>query len=220
MSRLEHLIFDLDGTLTDPRSGITRSWAYMLERLGRQSPPLQEMERFIGPPTREVASELLGTQDPTQLERAVAIYRERFSSVGLYENLVFPGIADVLAGLHQQGYALWVCTSKPHVYARRILEHFALLAHFRAVYGPELDGTHGDKAELLAHLLLREGIDSAAAVMIGDRMHDIRAARASGVRSLGVTYGFGSLEELTTAGADAICASVAELPGAIARLAR
>jgi phosphoglycolate phosphatase len=217
MTTLSHLIFDLDGTLTDPRTGITRSWAFMLERLGHSAPPLQELERFIGPPTRDVASELLGTSEPEALERAIAIYRERFSSVGLYENLAYPGIGAVLASLYQQGYALWVCTSKPHVYARRILEHFSLLSHFRAVYGPELDGTRADKVELLAYLLPRESIDPARALMIGDRMHDIRAARACGVRSLGVSYGFGSVEELSAAGADAICASVAELPGAIAR---
>jgi phosphoglycolate phosphatase len=218
MHALEHVIFDLDGTLTDPRTGITRSWAYMLERLGRTAPPLDSLERFIGPPTREVASELLGTDDPADLERAVAIYRERFSSLGLYENLVYDGIADALARLSQQGYALWVCTSKPHVYARRILEHFDLLARFRGVYGPELDGTRADKVDLLAYLLPRESIDPARAVMIGDRMHDIRAARQCGLRSLGVTYGFGSIEELTAAGADALCTSVAELPSAIARL--
>jgi phosphoglycolate phosphatase len=217
MTALEHLIFDLDGTLTDPRTGITRCWAYMLERLGRAAPPLHELERFIGPPTRDVASELLGTDDATELERAIAIYRERFSSVGLYENQLYPGIGEVLAGLQQQGFALWVCTSKPHVFARRILEHFALNAHFRAVYGPELDGTRADKLDLLGYLLPRESIDPARALMIGDRMHDIRAARHCGARSLGVTYGFGSLEELTAAGADAICDSVAELPSAIAR---
>lgn len=219
MSAFDHLIFDLDGTLTDPREGIARCYAYVLELLGRPVPPLREFERFIGPPTREVVSELLGSSDPDEVERAVAIYRERFSSVGLFENEVYPGMAELLASLSQAGFALWVCTSKPHVYARRILEHFGLLRWFREVYGCELDGTYAAKTDLLEHLLPREQIDPRRALMIGDRMHDIRAARHCGLRSLGVLYGFGTIEELREAGADALCPTVAELPVCIAGFA-
>ena len=219
MSAIEHLIFDLDGTLTDPREGITRCYAHVLEHLGRPVPPLHEFERFIGPPTRQVVSEILGTSDRDQVERAVAIYRERFSTVGLFENEVYPGMPEVLESLSQQGFALWVCTSKPHVYARKILEHFGLLRWFREVYGCELDGRLAEKTDLLAYLLEREQIDRQRALMIGDRLHDVRAAQHCGVRSLGVTYGFGSIEELRDAGADAICPSVADLRASIAGFA-
>ena len=217
---IEHVIFDLDGTLTDPEAGITRSWAHALEVLGRPVPPLKELTRFIGPPTRDVMAELLGTQDAARIEEGVAIYRERFSTLGLFENHAYPGIVDTLAQLAASGRSLWICTSKPGVYAQRIADHFGFTPHLRAVYGPELDGTRGDKAELLTYLLAQEGIPAEGAVMIGDRLHDIRAARQCRVRSIGVLYGFGSREELTQAGADQLCATVAELAGMIERIER
>jgi len=213
-----HLIFDLDGTLTDPREGITRSYAHALEVLGYAAPKLSDLTRFIGPPAREVLAELLGTQDSARIEQAMALYRERFGEVGLFENEPYAGMNELLTGLALRGHTLWVCTSKPTVYARRIAEHFGFTRSLRAVYGCELDGTRADKAELLAYLLEREEIPAANAVMIGDRLHDIRAARMCGVRSIGVLYGFGSREELAHAGADQLCATVAELAGVIARL--
>ena len=214
----EHVIFDLDGTLTDPREGITRSYAHALSVLGLPVPQLSELTRFIGPPTREVVSELLSTRDPARIERAVEIYRERFARVGLFENEVFPGMNSVLEQLSARGHSLWICTSKPGVYAQRIAEHFGFTRSVRAVYGCELDGTRADKAELLAYLLQREAIAAPSAVMVGDRMHDVRAARLCGVRSIGVLYGFGSEQELRDAGADRLCATVAELSAVIAQL--
>jgi phosphoglycolate phosphatase len=214
----QDVIFDLDGTLTDPREGITRSYAHTLDLLGYPVPELSSLTRFIGPPTREVLAELLGTQDSARIEQGVAIYRERFGEVGLFENEPYAGMNELLATLAQRGHTLWVCTSKPTVYAQRIAEHFGFMPSLRAVYGCELDGTRADKADLLAYLLERESIPAQHAVMIGDRLHDIRAARACGVRSIGVLYGFGSREELTQAGADHLCATVTELAHAIARL--
>ena len=214
----EHVIFDLDGTLTDPREGITRSFAHALEVLGYAVPALSELTRFIGPPTREVLAELLGTQDSERIEKGVAIYRERFAAVGLFENEAYAGMNELLAELALRGHTLWVCTSKPGVYAQRIAEHFGFTRSLRAVYGCELDGTRADKPDLLAYLLERESIPAARAVMIGDRLHDIRAARLCGLRSIGVLYGFGSREELVEAGADQLCSTVAELADVIARL--
>jgi phosphoglycolate phosphatase len=214
----EHVIFDLDGTLTDPREGITRSYAHALEVLGYPVPPLAELTRFIGPPTREVVGELLGTADSELIERAVTIYRERFGRVGLYENEVYAGMNQLLAQLAARGHSLWICTSKPSVYAQPIAQHFGFTRSLRAVYGCELDGTRADKAELLAYLLEHEAIAPERAVMIGDRMHDIRAARVCGIRSIGVLYGFGSRQELSDAGADWLCDAVSDLAALIAQL--
>jgi phosphoglycolate phosphatase len=217
---LKHLLFDLDGTLTDSRAGITRCYIHALRELGREPPPASELERFIGPPTRVVLSELLGTSDASEVERAVRIYRERFSTIGLFENAVYNGIPEVLAELRSRGFTLFVCTSKPQTYAVRILEHFRLSDHFQHTYGCELDGTRSEKSELIAYLLEREQLEPETALMIGDRLHDMRGAHANGVRALGVLYGFGTTDELTQAGAWALCASVAELPEVVARLAR
>jgi phosphoglycolate phosphatase len=211
-----HLIFDLDGTLTDPREGITRCYVHALEQLGLTPPAAESLERYIGPSIREVLAELLATTDAARIEEAVTIYRERFARVGLFENFPFPDVHATLRAFTETGYVLWVCTSKPRVYAERILEHFELAAHFRGVYGCELDGTLSDKAELLAHLLERETIVPATAIMIGDRKHDMRAARLNGTHCIGVTYGFGDLLELEEAGASAFCAQFSELPEAIA----
>lgn len=216
MTQLQHVIFDLDGTLTDPREGITRCWAHAVRALGREPPPLAAMERYIGPPTREVAGDLLGSDDPELIERMVTIYRERFATVGLFENAAFPGISSLLARLHAECRTLWVCTSKPEVYAVRIIDHFELTRFFQHVYGCELDGTRGHKVELLTYLLERERISPQTAVMIGDREHDVRAARHTGVHSIGVLYGFGSRDELERAGAERICASVEDVAASIA----
>jgi phosphoglycolate phosphatase len=210
----KHVLFDLDGTLTDPREGITRSYAHALATLGRPVPPLSELEHYIGPPTREVIGDMLQTTDPALIERAVAIYRERFGTVGLFENAPYAGIAEVLTELEARGYGLYVCTSKPTVYAERIAQHFGF-TQLRVVYGCELDGTLADKRDLLAHILQREPIEPAHAVLIGDRLHDVRAAISCGLHSIGVLYGFGSRAELTEAGAERICATVSELLPAI-----
>ena len=213
-----HLIFDLDGTLTDPRLGITRCYAHALEQLGLVAPLLHELERHIGPPLRAVFAELLMTTEVERIELAVTLYRERFGTIGLFENDPYPEIHATLAQLRARGHALWVCTSKPHVYATRILERFDLAEYFGGVYGDELAGTFADKATLLAHLLEREAIPPARAIMIGDRKHDVRAARHNGARSIGVLYGFGDASELTTAGADVLCRQVRDLPALIEQL--
>jgi phosphoglycolate phosphatase len=211
------LIFDLDGTLTDPSVGITRCYIHALRALGREPPTAAELERHIGPPMRSVLAELLGTHDADEVETGVRIYRERFSTVGLFENAPYPGIADALAQLRSRGYRLFVCTSKPEVYALRIVQHFKLAEYFQRIYGCELDGTRGEKTELLAYLLERESVEPSSAVMIGDRLHDVRAAKANGLRSVGVLYGFGSAAELERAGADVLCPSVSDLPAVIER---
>src|ERR1041385_3593711 len=144
---------------------------------------------------------LLGTDDSGQIEEAMRLYRQRFAGTGLYENRVYDGVPEMLARAGSAATAVYVATSKPAVYAERIVRHFGLAQHFRKVYGPDLDGRYEDKAELLAHLLARESVAPEAAVMIGDREADVRAAKASGVRSIGVLWGYGSEQELSEAGA-------------------
>lgn len=208
---MHHLFFDLDGTLTDPAPGITGSLAYALRRLGRPEPSLVELRRFIGPPLREVFAELLATADAEAIEEAVGLYRERFSSVGLFENAVYPGIEASLEQLGTHGFALSIVTSKPEPYANQIIDHFGLRRFFPGVYGAELSGERSSKSELVAHALASERLGSLDVGMIGDRRHDVAGAQAHGVAAIGVTWGYGTPEELREAGAARVVHSVSEL---------
>ncbi|MGD8344249.1 MAG: HAD hydrolase-like protein, partial [Desulfobacterales bacterium] len=151
-----NLLFDLDGTLTDPFDGITRSISYALDRLNRKVPPGEDWRWCIGPPLRDIFAKLLAAEDATLIEKAVAIYRERFSTVGLFENEVYDGIPETLAALNKDGHTLYVATSKPTVYALKIIDHFNLQRFFKRTYGCELDGTRGDKTSLIAYILQTE----------------------------------------------------------------
>ena len=207
------LLFDLDGTLTDPREGITRSIAHALERMGVEPPPLDSLTFAIGPSLRGSFARLLACEDHVRIEQAVAHYRERFADVGLFENALYPGIVEALHAVRDA--KLFVATSKPQVYAARIVRHFGLDVHFTAIHGCELDGTREDKRDLLAHLVATHGVAPADAVMIGDRGVDMLAGRHHGMRTLGVRWGYGSEAELRDAGADALCNTPAGLPAAL-----
>ncbi|WP_243369808.1 HAD family hydrolase [Microvirga solisilvae] len=191
-------LFDLDGTLTDPKTGITRCIQYALDRLGRPVPDTEELTWMIGPPLLASFTKLLG--DAEEAVEALRLYRERFSEVGLFENEVYPGIPAVLETLQKADLRLFVATSKPHVYARRIIEHFGLTRFFQEIYGSELDNRNADKRDLIRHILDQERFDPAQAVMIGDREHDAIGARANGIASIGVTWGYGSRQELLESG--------------------
>ena len=217
--RARALLFDLDGTLTDPRTGIVRSLRHALDRLECPSPPDDVLATFIGPPLRGTFAKILETSSAELIERAVALYRERFGTIGLFENEVYPGVPEMLDAARRLAPAAFVATSKAAVYAERIVKHFGLAHHFARVYGSELAGRFDDKSELLPHLLAAEGIAPGAAVMIGDRAVDVLAARAAGVPSVGVLWGYGTAAELAEAGADLVCASPAELPACLERLA-
>lgn len=207
------LLFDLDGTLTDNFTGIARSIVYALDQLGVETPSAGELRRFVGPPLRATFATLLDTEEPDAIEHAIALYRERYSDLGWRENVVYDGIPEALAAL-AVARRLFLCTAKPEVYARRIVTLFGLSDVLDGIYGSELGGRHDDKAELLAHLAATERLDPACAVMIGDRSHDIRAARANGARAIGVLWGYGSAQEL--AGADAIVRTPGELVDVLA----
>ncbi|MEJ8476633.1 HAD family hydrolase [Roseibium algae] len=190
------VLFDLDGTLTDPFEGITRSIQYALERMGADVPVSEDLRWCIGPPLWDSFEVLLKTQDRAIQDQAVAFYRERFTVTGLYENTLIDGIDRLLVDLVASGCKLFVATSKPHAYAGKIVEHFGLMQHFGKVYGSELDGTRSAKAELIAHILAEEGLLAANCAMIGDRKHDLIGAKENGVDCFGVLWGYGSQEEL------------------------
>lgn len=214
------VFFDLDGTLTDPFEGIARCMEHALAGMGvAAAPPPEAMRAFIGPPLRRTLASLLGpSAGDAEVERALGIFRERFGTVGLFENTPYAGIDAALDAVRADGHTLAVATAKPRVFAERILTHFDLAARFDGIYGAELDGRFDDKGDLLAHALGERGVATREALMIGDRRDDVLAARRNGVRVIGVLWGYGSREELLDAGADALCATPAELRTAIARL--
>lgn len=209
------ILFDLDGTLTDPREGITRSIQHALARLGIDEPDLKKLEPFIGPPLLQAFMQFYGF-DEARAWQAVEFYRERFSVRGLYENLLFDGVLELLEHLRGQGRTLYVATSKPSIFAREIARHFAFDHHFKVIYGSELDGTRTNKVELIAHLLAEEQLEAAQALMIGDRKHDLIGARENGLQAVAVGYGFGSHEELMAESPDYYFATLAELRQAFA----
>jgi phosphoglycolate phosphatase len=206
-----HLFFDLDGTLADSRPGILASMRYALTILGMEIPADQALSRLIGPPTHEAFRELLGTSDEEAIARTIAIYRQRYSTLGLFESSLYPGVAEGLRALRAADKQLVVVTSKPEVYANAMIDHFQLRQHFGHVYGSELSGERSNKGELVAHVLASESISPSQAWMIGDRLHDVAGAKRNGVRSAGVLWGYGSREELSAAGADALFEDVPEL---------
>ncbi|UVO39880.1 HAD family hydrolase [Bradyrhizobium arachidis] len=208
---MQTIYFDLDGTLTDPKPGITGSIQYALKKLGQAVPSQDELAWCIGPPLHASLKALTGTD--ALADQALLLYRERFSEVGLFENSPYPGIHGTLAAVAATGARMFVATSKPAVYATRIVEHFGLKPYFERVFGSELDGTLADKRDLLAYALLEAKIDARSAIMIGDRSHDVVGARTNGMTAIGVLYGYGSEAELRGAGAHHICAAHPELLG-------
>lgn len=202
------LYFDLDGTLTDPYEGITRCILYALEELGFPRPSDDYLYSCIGPPLYDTFPELVGA-DLTL--KAIDLYRERFVEVGWQENEPYDGILDVLETLAGAGHRLFVATSKPHVHAQKIIDHFGMGPFIDTVYGCELDGTRANKVELLEYAIGKNP-GNAHRCMIGDRKHDLIGAIANDMRPVGVAYGYGSVEELTLAGASAIAATPADLP--------
>ncbi len=205
------LLFDLDGTLTDPFLGITRCIQYALEKLGREVPEKADLAWCIGPPFIETFLTLLKTEDEAEAVEAVRISREYFSSRGLFENEVYEGIPEMLGQLKSKGYELSVATSKPHVFAEKIMDHFEMRDFFCAVDGSELDGTRRDKTSLISYILERDSLRAEEVLMIGDRKYDILGAGENGVRGIGVLWGYGSAEELESAGALACASSPADL---------
>jgi len=190
------IFFDLDGTLTDPKEGITRCLQYALGSVGADVPARDDLVWCIGPPLLESLRSLVGSD---LAPVALSAYRERFSDVGWSENKPYRGIQQVLAKLLDSDISMYVATSKPRVYAQRILDHFELSPYFIEIFGAELDGTRSDKSELLSYALMKLEI-SGSSSMVGDRLHDVIGAISNNMNPVGVSYGYGSIDELRLAG--------------------
>ena len=211
MKEKQYLLFDLDGTITDSQLGITRSAAYALERFGIHIDDPASLTFFVGPPLHDTFMQKYGFSDEDATE-AVAVYREYYRDKGIFENEVYPGIPELLRDLKAAGRTVILATSKPAVFARRILDYFSLSQYFDYLSGCELDGTRSKKDEVIEYALELAGItDRSQCVMIGDREHDIIGAGKTSLASLGVLYGYGDRTELEAAGADVIAKDVDEL---------
>lgn len=204
------VLFDLDGTLTDPFVGITSCVQFALRHFGIDEPDRRVLTPYIGPPLRESFMTLHGL-DEQQADEALRLYRVRFSDVGMFENRVYDGIPALLRRLREAGARLAVATSKPTVYSEKIVAHFALTDYFETVVGSELSGARVEKAEVIAEALRRLNAAPADTWMVGDRRFDIEGAHKNGLRAVGVRYGYALPDELETVGADAIVGTVDEL---------
>jgi len=173
---------------------------------------MEILTSWIGPPIQDSFRDILPDNSPTAIARAVGLFRDRFATVGIFENEVYAGIPNALETLISSGHRLVLATSKPEPFAVRILEHFDLANYFTSVYGSSFDGSLSDKGELIAHALVQEALDPAAAVMVGDRKHDVLGAAKCGIPCVGVLYGYGSQQELQEAGAALLCETPADLP--------
>ncbi len=194
------VLFDLDGTLTESGEGITKSVQYALEKLGKPAPSLEELRVFVGPPLMEQFMKFADLDEETA-RQAVIYYRERYTTTGIFENRVYPGIEKMLRTLKEKGYILAVASSKPEKFVLQILEHFNLRGYFKEIVGSEMDGSRTSKAEVVEEALRRLKLSGQReqVLMVGDKEHDILGARACGIECLAVDYGYGTREELEKA---------------------
>lgn len=207
----DYIFFDLDGTLTDPALGITNSFKYALKYFGLEIPSYEKLCSFIGPPLVDTFRTQFGFSDE-KASLGVLKYREYFAEKGLLENSVYPGIPDLLSDLKDAGKRLVVATSKPEEYSVKIIEHFGLAPYFENVCGSLMDESRSKKDQVIEYALERNKIeDRSKVLMVGDRKHDILGAKKTGLKSCGVLFGYGSLDELKEAGADYIAGDMAEL---------
>lgn len=211
MKDYQYILFDLDGTLTDPKEGITKSVAYALASYGIEVEDLDELCKFIGPPLKDSFMEFYGFGEEQAVE-AVEKYREYFRPTGVLENRVYPDVENLLQTLRACGKVLILATSKPTVFANQILKHFGLVPYFTFVAGSELDGTRVRKGEVIRYALEQMKIQELSkVVMVGDREHDMIGAKENGLDSIGVLYGYGSIEEFRKYGADYVAEQVKDL---------
>jgi phosphoglycolate phosphatase len=209
----KHIIFDLDGTLSDPREGVYNAYHYAAVKLKLRLPDLNVLSTLIGPPLQKGFSDVFGLQG-REIDEAVAAFREYYGERGLFENVLYDGIRELLEELAQTGTPVYVATSKYESYANRVLENFGILHFFTDVAGADYSGHHATKTGLISKLLLRNGIhDPMEVVMVGDTFYDIEAAAELELESVGVTYGFSSYEEIERLNPDYIAETVSELRG-------
>lgn len=207
----KHILFDLDGTLTNPSEGITKSFRHALTLEGLHAPTEAELTWVIGPPLRASFQTLANTTDELLLDRLTKHYRSRYAPIGVFENIMFPEIPAVLRELIGADKKLYLATSKLAEYAKRILDHFQLSQYFTDIGGSLMDGKRDAKADVIEDLLLKNKLAPDECVMVGDREHDVIGAKANGIETIGVLYGFGSQDELLHAGARTTVATPEEL---------
>lgn len=206
-----NVLFDLDGTLTDPGLGITNSVAYALKKLNITVADRTELYKFIGPPLQNSFKQFYGFDENETIE-AVEYYREYFTNTGIYENELYDGTEEILKSLKNNCKKIILATSKPEMFAIRILEHFGIKKYFDFVVGATMDGTRSEKADIIKYALEKNNIvDLHSTIMVGDRQHDVLGAKTNGIDTIGVLFGYGSKEELVHAGAKYL----AESPGDI-----
>jgi phosphoglycolate phosphatase len=215
---LRAVFFDLDGTLIDSFAGLAGCYRHALEGLGRRPPGDDELRWCVGPPLRRNLARLLG--DDALVERGVTLFRERYDSIGWSESVVYDGVSPMVDAVRDSGFRVFVATGKPLVYAERILRHHGLHDRFEGAFGPGLDKSLDDKIHLLAHALDVSKIHPGEAVLVGDRENDVTAAKGNGVPCVGVTWGYGSREELADAGADVVCETPTDVVAAVHAMAR
>lgn len=206
------ILFDLDGTLTDSAEGITKCVQYALKHFGIDEPDLEKLKHFVGPPLREQFMKTYHMPE-RQAEVAVAVYRERYAKIGMYENRPYDGIEEVLKMLREEKKILGVASSKPEIYVKKILEHFHIDTYFEVVTGANMDGTRTEKDEVIEEALLRLGMTDKRedVLMVGDRFYDVEGALKCGVQCIGAGYGYGSPHELELAGAVYVAETVEDL---------
>lgn len=209
--KYKYLLFDLDGTLTDPKLGITTSVQYALKAFGIEEPDLDKLEPFIGPPLRDSFMNFYQF-NAEQAELAVAKYREWFAPTGVLQNKIYPGVEEMLVALKAEGKVLAVASSKPTVFVEQILRHFHIYDYFEVIVGSELNGVRGSKEEVVEEALSQLGAENnQQTVMIGDRKFDIQGGKEHGLLTVGVTFGYAEEGELEASGADYVVNSVEEL---------
>jgi phosphoglycolate phosphatase len=202
--KIKNVLFDLDGTISDSSEGITTSICHALKELGVDHPEPKELFWCIGPPLKGSFEKLLGTKDEKRVNEAIEIFRVRYKKKGMFENTLYDGMRDVLEMLNKKGIRLFVASAKYRDFCKDIINFFKLNDVFEEVYGSELDGTRLDKGELIKYILDEHKLRCSDTLMVGDREQDVAAANLNGVLSMGVTYGFGSREELVRGSADFI----------------
>lgn len=200
------ILFDLDGTITDPGLGITNSVLYALSRMGIDAPPREQLYDFVGPPLLDSFQKYFRLT-PEEARRAMRLYREYFAETGIFENEVYEGIPKMLSHLKNEGKSLMLATSKPEIFAKRILEHFSLTSYFDFIGGSDMEQIRGTKAAVIEYVLQSTHTDPAACVMVGDRSHDVLGAKTHGIGTVGVLWGYGNEKELTDAGALALASA-------------
>lgn len=196
---VKNILLDLDGTLTDPKIGIHTCIRYAMEKMGQPLADDTDLDWTIGPPLKASFVQLLNSAEDKLAEQALTFYRERFSTIGLYENELYPHVIETLQALVERGYNLYLATAKPQVFAIRILEHFELLDYFTKPYGSELTGERTNKGDLIHYILQQEQLIPEHCMMVGDREYDILGARRNGIETIAVTYGYGTGSEIADA---------------------